>query len=99
MDKMTRRIRCNPDGTVVFKRWDNTLVIKGKSETIHEPENGYMEQDGMRIDYYSDYAGELQNDQGMTDSTDAIDKGLETESYLSTFDDHLIHGWETEIEY
>lgn len=32
MDKLTKKIRCNPDGTLLIKRWDDRLVVKGKTE-------------------------------------------------------------------
>jgi len=32
MDKLAKRIRYNPDGTLLIRRWDDKLIVKGKLE-------------------------------------------------------------------
>ena len=37
MDKLAKRVMYNPDGSLVMKRWDDTLVVKGKQESALIP--------------------------------------------------------------
>lgn len=39
MDKLSKRVMYNPDGSFVMKTWNDSVVVKGKQETVFGPKN------------------------------------------------------------
>jgi len=95
MDKRTRSIRCNPDGSILFKRWNNTFLVKGKFDAIFETASGYEQTDGERKEFYAelfeDMKGELDTLDGLTAA------GIETNQIA--YKEYINNGWETDLQY
>ncbi|MFD1707797.1 hypothetical protein ACFSCZ_13815 [Siminovitchia sediminis] len=36
MDKLSKRVMYNPDGSSVIRRWDNSIIVKGKQDSAFE---------------------------------------------------------------
>ncbi|VEF48899.1 Uncharacterised protein [Bacillus freudenreichii] len=36
MDKLSKRVMYNPDGSSVTKRWNNSVVVKGNQDSVVE---------------------------------------------------------------
>ncbi|MCR2822093.1 hypothetical protein [Lederbergia panacisoli] len=95
MDKGMRRIRCNPDGSILFKRWNNTLVVKGKFDAIIETASGYEQTDGERKEYYAELLEEMA---GESDTfNDLTAAGIEANRIA--YKEFINNGWETDIQY
>ncbi|MBS4220259.1 hypothetical protein KHA96_18315 [Bacillus sp. FJAT-49711] len=91
MDKGMRRIRCNPDGSILFKRWNNTLVVKGKFDAIYETASGYEQTDGDKKEYYAELLEEMAGEATILDDLTAA--GVETNRTFYN------NGWETDLQY
>jgi len=94
MAKGLRRIRCNPDGSILFKRWNNTLVVKGKFDTIYETASGYEQTDGERKGYYAELIEEILGEHDTIDYLTAA--GLESNQY---YKEYTNNGWEIDLQY
>lgn len=91
MDKGMRRIRCNPDGSILFKSWNNTLVFKGKYDAIFETASGYEQTDGERKEYYGELVEAILNESENFDDVTVAGKEIEN-AYIN-------NGWETNLQY
>ncbi|MBS4197503.1 hypothetical protein [Lederbergia citri] len=91
MDKGMRRIRCNPDGSILFKSWNNTLVFKGKYVAIFETASGYEQTDGERKEYYGELVEAILNEPDNFDDVTVAVKEIEN-AYIN-------NGWETDLQY
>ncbi|MBS4198341.1 hypothetical protein KHA93_01535 [Bacillus sp. FJAT-49732] len=95
MDKGLRRIRCNPDGSILFKRWNNTLVVKGKFDAIFETASGYEQTAGERKEYYAELLEEMMREADSLDHLHVV--GLDTNQI--DYREYRNNGWETELQY
>lgn len=92
MDKLTKRIRCNPDGSLLIKRWDNGLVQTNKFEVVYETETGYQKMDGVRKDLYKDMITKMPEVMNTQENRSMANGNVAA-------NEEYIQGWETEIEY
>ncbi|MBW8348338.1 hypothetical protein K0H71_02625 [Bacillus sp. IITD106] len=95
MDKGMRRIRCNPDGSILFKSWNNTLIFKGKYDAMFETASGYEQTDGERKEYYGELLKEMLNE---SDNFDDL-TGAGKEIIQLDENAYLYNGWETDLQY
>ncbi|MFS0646214.1 hypothetical protein [Siminovitchia sp. 179-K 8D1 HS] len=63
MDKPAKRVRYNPDGTLLIRRWDDKLVVKRKPESAAD-NTGYRAlhfhvQEDTKEDYGYNWETEL----------------------------------------
>ncbi|MBS4209209.1 hypothetical protein [Bacillus sp. FJAT-50079] len=73
MERLTKRILCNPDGTIYLKRSNDEVVLIGKSEAIIETEVGFDPIDKQKGNY------ESMDEMLFFAQEEAVDRGWETE--------------------
>ncbi|MCM3111017.1 hypothetical protein [Lederbergia lenta] len=96
MDRLTSRIRCNSDGSIVFRHSDNSLVIKGRSDALLDMENKFVSTKTLQKHVHSQLFYEIPV------VLEAKEKGSVTDldEDISTSQKAILNqGWETEIEY
>lgn len=83
MDKLTRRIRCNPDGSMLLKRWDNAIVVKGRQDLIYETETGFEQTGSDKLEFLGNLA----------------DEEKDTAELYAAHENRSSICWETDIDY